>query len=93
MSEFIALAPKPSTFLSKTVEAGAFGPTLLLSLKSFHPFLFFQFFLGLILLVRLPVTLRGKFRLLTLSYLPKSDCPLGSLARCGVTRLLNNIFR
>ena len=55
---------------------------------------FFTFlFLGPICVVRFTVTFRGKFHLLTLSYLAKIDCPLGSLTRCGVTLLLNTIFR
>ena len=80
---------KPSAF------APGFVPSLAIVPRIFPPacFLCPLLLLGPICLVRFTVTFRGKFHLLTLSYLAKIDCPLGSLTRCGVTLLLNAIFR
>ena len=44
MSEFIALAPAPSPFLSKPVEVSAFVPNLPIVPKSFPPFCVLHFF-------------------------------------------------
>ena len=74
---------------------------------SLHLSVFFQFlssvlsilsspivllFLGPIHFARVIVTFHGKFRLLTLSYLAKKDCPFDNRTFCGVTRPLSNIF-
>ena len=90
ISEFSALTPTPSFFLSNTVEVSAFVPSFPNVPKRFPSFYVLRLllFLGPTCLVHFTVTLQGKFRLLTLSYLVKNDCPFGSLTRCGITHLL-----
>ena len=94
VSEFSALTPTRSPFLSNPVEVSAFVPSFANVPKRFPPFhvLLLLLFLGSICLVRFTVTLRVKFCLLTLSYLAKNDCLFGSLTHCGVTRYLNITF-
>ena len=93
-SEFIALAPTPSPFISSPVEVSASVPSLAVVPNMLPPVCVLRFLLfrGPICLVRLTVTFRGKFHLLTLSYLATNDCPFGNRTLCGVTRLLNIIF-
>ena len=92
--EFSALTPTTSSFLSNPVEVSAFHPTFANVPKRFRSccVLCLLLFLGPICIVHFTVTLQGKFRLLTLSYLTKNDCPFGSLTHCGIARLLNIIF-
>ena len=91
ISEFSALTPTLSPFLSNREEFSAFVPSFANDPKRFPAFcvLCLLLFLCPICLAHFTVTLRGKFRLLTLSYLAKNDCPFGSLTHCGVTCLLN----
>ena len=79
---------EPSAFAPSFVPSLAIGPRIFPPVCFLHPLLF----LGPICLVRLTVTFQRKFRLLTLLYHAKNDCPLGSLTRCGVTRLFNTVF-
>ena len=94
ISEFSALTPTPSPYLNSPVEVSATVPSFANIPKRFLPFcvLCLLLFLDPICLAHFTVTLRGKFRLLTLLCLTKNDCPFGSLTHCGIMRLLNIIF-
>ena len=87
ISEFFALTRTPSPFLSKPVELSALAPSFVPSLTIFC--VLFCFLVRFVLCVLL---FRGKICLVTLSYLAKNDCPLGSLTRCDITHLLNTTF-
>ena len=93
-SEFKALAPTPSPFLSNPVEVSALTPSLAIVPSTLPSVCVLRFllFCGPICLAHLTVTFRGKFRLLTLSYLATKDCPFGNRTLCGVMHLLNIIF-
>ena len=89
-SEFNALTPTPSPFLSIPVEVSAFVPSFAMAPKRLllRCALRFLWFLGQISLVLVMVTFLGRFLLLTLSYLARNDCPLGNRTCCGIVRLL-----
>ena len=93
-SEFIAPAPAPSRFLSNPVEVSALVPSLAIVPNMLPPVCVLRFllFCGHICLAHLTVTFRGKFHLLTLSYLATKDCPFGNRTLSGVTRLLIIVF-
>ena len=93
-SEFMALAPTPSPFLSNPVEVSALNPSLAVVPNMLPPVCVLRFLLfrSPICLVHLTITFRSKFRLLSLLYLTTKDFPFGNRTLCSVMRFLNIIF-
>ena len=93
-SEFSVLAPTPSPFFNRPVDASALTPTFGMFAKNILTCCVLRFLclVGPVCQALAMVTFLSETFLLTLSYLVRKDCPFGNVAQCGVKRRLNNIF-